>query len=85
LFGGEGTEGGEHGRIHCSREKQKYPGDFLNEFLAQLVEWDGVVGFLCILHFCPICFVDVGVRLVLFHDWGGVLEALETIFDIFWH
>jgi hypothetical protein len=27
----------------------------------------------------------VGVRLVLFHDWGGVLEALESVFDVFWH
>jgi len=64
---------------------KKYLGDFLDEFLAQLVEWDGVVGFLRILHFCPICFVNVGVRLVLFYDWGRVLEALETIFDVVWH
>ncbi len=55
------------------------------EFLAQLVEWDAVIGFLCILHFCPICFVNVGVRLVLFHDRGRVLKALETVFDVFWH
>jgi hypothetical protein len=57
----------------------------LDEFLAQLVEWDGVVRFLRILHCRPICSVHAGLRLVLFYDWGGVLEALETIFDVFWH
>ena len=45
-------------------------------FFAQFVEWDGVVVCRRMLHFCPICFMNVGVRLVLWCDWGGVLEVL---------
>jgi hypothetical protein len=57
----------------------------MDKFLAQLVEWDGVIGCRRILHFCPICLMNVGVRLILWYDQGGVLEALESIFDVFWH
>ena len=29
--------------------------------------------------------MNVGVRLMLWHNRGRVLEALESIFDVFWH
>ncbi len=50
--------------------------------LPGLIKWGGVVGWLCMLDFCPILFFDVWVWLVMRHDQGGMLESFECVFEV---
>ncbi len=82
LFGCESAEWGEHSPIHRSRKVQEYAGDLLDKFLPGLIERGGAVVWLCMFDFCPILFFDLWVRLVLRHNWRGMLELFECVFEV---